>query len=88
MENEKEINQTMLRRIVVWMCRKAINTRTIRGKQWIGRNDPCYCGSEKKFKKCCWVKHAVLRGGTMTPEMVKFVKKQDAYFAKRSRNAV
>lgn len=19
----------------------------------IGRNDPCFCGSEKKFKKCC-----------------------------------
>ena len=19
----------------------------------IGRNDPCHCGSEKKFKKCC-----------------------------------
>jgi len=19
----------------------------------IGRNDPCYCGSGKKFKKCC-----------------------------------
>ena len=22
-------------------------------KQKIGRNDPCYCGSGKKFKKCC-----------------------------------
>jgi SWIM/SEC-C metal-binding protein len=22
-------------------------------KHNIGRNDPCYCGSEKKFKKCC-----------------------------------
>jgi uncharacterized protein YecA (UPF0149 family) len=19
----------------------------------IGRNDPCYCGSGKKYKKCC-----------------------------------
>jgi hypothetical protein len=19
----------------------------------VGRNDPCYCGSGKKFKKCC-----------------------------------
>ncbi|MEP4889707.1 MAG: SEC-C metal-binding domain-containing protein [Aliiglaciecola sp.] len=19
----------------------------------VGRNDPCICGSEKKFKKCC-----------------------------------
>ena len=22
-------------------------------KNKIGRNDPCYCGSEKKYKKCC-----------------------------------
>lgn len=23
-------------------------------KQKVGRNDPCPCGSGKKFKKCCW----------------------------------
>lgn len=23
------------------------------GRTKIGRNDPCFCGSEKKFKKCC-----------------------------------
>lgn len=22
----------------------------------IGRNDPCPCGSGKKFKNCCWAK--------------------------------
>ena len=22
----------------------------------IGRNDPCPCGSGKKYKKCCWLK--------------------------------
>jgi len=22
----------------------------------VGRNDPCPCGSGKKFKKCCWDK--------------------------------
>ena len=22
-------------------------------KRKVGRNDPCPCGSEKKFKKCC-----------------------------------
>ena len=21
----------------------------------IGRNDPCPCGSKKKYKKCCWL---------------------------------
>lgn len=23
----------------------------------IGRNDPCPCGSGKKYKKCCWPKY-------------------------------
>lgn len=33
---------------------------TVRGKTHrkpvadVGRNDPCPCGSGKKFKKCCW----------------------------------
>ncbi|HAO21754.1 MAG: hypothetical protein BWK80_28225 [Desulfobacteraceae bacterium IS3] len=26
------------------------------GKQKIGRNDPCPCGSGKKYKKCCLMK--------------------------------
>ena len=28
-------------------------TEPIRAKNKIGRNDPCYCGSKKKYKKCC-----------------------------------
>ena len=24
-----------------------------RTKKKIGRNEPCYCGSNKKYKKCC-----------------------------------
>lgn len=24
--------------------------------QEIGRNDPCPCGSGKKYKSCCWIK--------------------------------
>ena len=27
--------------------------KTIINEHNIGRNDPCYCGSEIKFKKCC-----------------------------------
>jgi uncharacterized protein YecA (UPF0149 family) len=23
----------------------------------VGRNDPCPCGSGKKYKKCCWPKY-------------------------------
>lgn len=26
---------------------------TVVGRRKIGRNDPCPCGSGKKFKKCC-----------------------------------
>jgi preprotein translocase subunit SecA len=28
----------------------------IHAKDQPGRNDPCPCGSGKKFKKCCWGK--------------------------------
>ena len=31
--------------------RKKIDPR-FRGKK-IGRNEPCFCGSEKKYKHCC-----------------------------------
>jgi preprotein translocase subunit SecA len=28
----------------------------VTGSSHIGRNDPCPCGSGKKYKKCCWGK--------------------------------
>ena len=31
-------------------------TESIRGVTKIGRNEPCLCGSGKKFKKCCIMK--------------------------------
>ncbi|WP_194847878.1 SEC-C metal-binding domain-containing protein [Candidatus Neptunochlamydia vexilliferae] len=30
-------------------------------KQEVGRNDPCPCGSGKKFKKCCALKSPLQR---------------------------
>lgn len=27
-----------------------------------GRNDPCPCGSGKKYKKCCWSKEQAKKG--------------------------
>jgi len=27
------------------------------GRRKVGRNDPCPCGSGKKYKKCCWPKY-------------------------------
>ena len=29
-----------------------VQTRTVDPKEQIGRNDPCWCGSGKKYKKC------------------------------------
>jgi uncharacterized protein YecA (UPF0149 family) len=28
--------------------------QTITNPNKLGRNDPCHCGSGKKFKKCCY----------------------------------
>ena len=33
--------------------RSFVSDREPRTKPKIGRNDPCYCGSGKKYKKCC-----------------------------------
>jgi preprotein translocase subunit SecA len=30
----------------------AVETRRLDDTEKIGRNDPCWCGSGKKFKKC------------------------------------
>jgi preprotein translocase subunit SecA len=30
----------------------AVETRRLEDNEKIGRNDPCWCGSGKKFKKC------------------------------------
>jgi hypothetical protein len=33
-----------------------------------GRNDPCWCGSSRKYKKCCGVAQAApMRAGTAAP---------------------
>ena len=34
----------------------------LRRKNWM-RNKPCPCGSENKFKKCCWAKAGLIYGG-------------------------
>jgi len=39
-----------------WLARRADYappTTVARGEPKVGRNDPCLCGSGKKFKKCC-----------------------------------
>jgi uncharacterized protein YecA (UPF0149 family) len=40
-------------RIVVDFERELVYKKTLTNTNKIGRNDPCGCGSGKKFKKCC-----------------------------------
>ena len=35
------------------LSQKARKTQTVHRKEDIGRNDPCPCGSGKKYKNCC-----------------------------------
>jgi uncharacterized protein YecA (UPF0149 family) len=39
-------------RIVVDFINEKVYPRTIKATK-VGRNEPCPCGSNKKFKKCC-----------------------------------
>jgi uncharacterized protein YecA (UPF0149 family) len=38
--------------IIVDFEKEVIYQKTIRHEK-VGRNDPCPCGSKKKYKKCC-----------------------------------
>ncbi len=40
------------------LYKQAKNLHTIKGVVKIGRNDPCPCGSGKKYKQCCMKKQA------------------------------
>ncbi len=49
-----------------------------------GRNDPCPCGSGKKYKKCCWKNEPIERGPEPTPETSSW---KDLSFAERAQIA-
>jgi uncharacterized protein len=49
---ENKLPQAVTHIYRFWMARRSV--QTIRhGAPKVGRNDPCPCGSGKKFKKCC-----------------------------------
>ena len=58
-ENEVEAQQQLIEPNVRNLFQHFLKQRKqamdpiIRNKEKIGRNDPCFCGSGKKFKKCC-----------------------------------
>ena len=45
-----KVDPVMTRRAEGWAAK---NSGKMKRKPKIGRNDPCYCGSGKKFKHCC-----------------------------------
>jgi len=51
--NVREIHAYWLARREASSTRETTRTPTRRQEPRIGRNDPCPCGSGKKFKKCC-----------------------------------
>ena len=40
----------------MWEARSGIGELSSRSDKAIGRNDPCPCGSGKKYKRCCYLK--------------------------------
>ena len=82
-QTPKEIAKSNYKKLLKRMG--IISPKTFIGGMWIGRNEPCYCGSKLKFKYCCWSKHAVLPRDKKTSETVKFAKKIEAYFKKKRR---
>jgi len=61
---------------IQWLNRRPINTKTHRNQIVLGRNDPCYCGSKKKFKHCCWSKQVAIMASTASVEADKYYKKE------------
>jgi len=51
---EIKIEPNKFKKTVKWLLRNPINLKTIHKKELPGRNEPCICGSGKKFKHCCW----------------------------------
>ena len=53
-ENVKQAITPNAREIhAFWLARREDATPVRRSKPRVGRNDPCPCGSGKKYKKCC-----------------------------------
>lgn len=53
---EAEVNQRLVP-MTEQQAKKA-EPMTASGRKGYMRNQPCPCGSEKKFKKCCWDDYA------------------------------
>ena len=52
--DDKEVKKWMKKHPEVLQGGESVKVETVRREEpKIGRNDPCHCGSGKKYKKCC-----------------------------------
>lgn len=56
-------------------------------KSDIGRNDPCHCGSGKKYKKCCMAKDQASESKSLQENWEKSVAKAKAEAEKNEKEA-
>jgi len=54
---ERQVARTIFKVVPIEKKEEAVKTVHLGQKKKVGRNDPCPCGSGKKYKKCCWPKY-------------------------------
>jgi len=53
-DSKRRFIEDVIKDIEWWACfNRPAEGQAASGKQKVGRNDPCPCGSGKKYKKCC-----------------------------------
>jgi len=53
-DSKRRFIEDVIKDIEWWACfNRPVEGQAASGKQKVGRNDPCPCGSGKKYKKCC-----------------------------------
>lgn len=52
-DSRRRFIEDVIKDIEWWACFKPIKSQVAIQKQNIGRNEPCPCGSGKKYQKCC-----------------------------------
>jgi len=55
-EREEKAREEYMRKLVQFAAPK-LGIKNHKKRPKIGRNEPCPCGSQKKFKGCCWTKY-------------------------------
>lgn len=86
---KKSISDSKIQFYIDWLHRHpAKKTITYQAKQRIGRNDKCFCGSNLKFKHCCWNKYInelIDKFSGESPELSEYLKKETVQMNKKYR---